>query len=64
MDGLELFNTGYARVCEEFTDASIAVTIMAHQSIGLKGILLNGSEQQVTSSDSGISEFCLIRSFE
>ncbi|KAL0585911.1 hypothetical protein ABG067_004445 [Albugo candida] len=45
-NGLELSNTGYARVCEEFTDASIAVTIMAHQSIGLKGILLNGNEHQ------------------
>ena len=51
-NGLELSNTGYARVCEEFSDASIAVTIMAHQSIGLKGILLNGNEQQVPSADS------------
>ncbi|TMW64493.1 hypothetical protein Poli38472_011373 [Pythium oligandrum] len=46
LDGLGLSNTGYARVCEEYTDGSIAVTIMAHQSIGLKGILLNGNEEQ------------------
>ena len=47
LDGLGLSNTGYARVCEEFTDGSLAVTMMAHQSIGLKGILLNGNEEQV-----------------
>jgi len=45
--GLGLSNTGYARVCEEISvDASLAVTIMAHQSIGLKGILLNGNPAQ------------------
>eukprot|EP00947_MAST-08B_sp_MAST-8B-sp1_P001926 g1926.t1 len=47
LDGLGLSNTGYARVCEEISvDASLAVTVMAHQSIGLKGILLNGNEEQ------------------
>ncbi|RLN21500.1 hypothetical protein BBI17_004145 [Phytophthora kernoviae] len=46
LDGLGLSNTGYARVCEEITDGSLAVTVMAHQSIGLKGILLNGNEAQ------------------
>ncbi|KAF0698713.1 Aste57867_10667 [Aphanomyces stellatus] len=46
LNGLGLTNTGYARVCEELADASIAVTIMAHQSIGLKGILLNGNDAQ------------------
>ncbi|RHY36992.1 hypothetical protein DYB38_005258 [Aphanomyces astaci] len=46
LNGLGLSNTGYARVCEELSDASIAVTIMAHQSIGLKGILLNGNAAQ------------------
>ncbi|KAF1336094.1 Acyl-coa dehydrogenase family member 9, mitochondrial precursor, partial [Globisporangium splendens] len=46
LDGLGLSNTGYARVCEEITDASLAVTVMAHQSIGLKGILLNGNDEQ------------------
>ena len=35
--GLGLLNTNYARVAEAFSaDASIAVTLMAHQSIGLK----------------------------
>jgi acyl-CoA dehydrogenase family protein 9 len=46
LEGLGLSNTGYARVCEEITDASLAVTVMAHQSIGLKGILLNGNDEQ------------------
>lgn len=47
LEGLGLSNTGYARVCEEIcSDASIAVTVMAHQSIGLKGILLNGNQAQ------------------
>ena len=46
-NGLGLSNTGYARVCEEMSvDASLAVTVMAHQSIGLKGILLNGNDAQ------------------
>uniref|UniRef100_H3G932 Acyl-CoA dehydrogenase family member 9, mitochondrial n=1 Tax=Phytophthora ramorum TaxID=164328 RepID=H3G932_PHYRM len=48
LEGLGLSNTGYARVCEEITDGSLAVTVMTHQSIGLKGILLNGNEQQKT----------------
>ncbi|CAH0475275.1 unnamed protein product [Peronospora belbahrii] len=48
LQGLGLSNTGYARVCEEITDGSLAVTVMAHQSIGLKGILLNGNEAQKT----------------
>lgn len=46
LEGLGLSNTGYARVCEEITDGSLAVTVMAHQSIGLKGILLNGNDEQ------------------
>ncbi|CAI5731605.1 unnamed protein product [Hyaloperonospora brassicae] len=46
LHGLGLSNTGYARVCEEITDGSLAVTVMAHQSIGLKGILLNGNDAQ------------------
>eukprot|EP00753_Platysulcus_tardus_P013811 PLAT3867.2.p1 GENE.PLAT3867.2~~PLAT3867.2.p1 ORF type:complete len:622 (-),score=249.41 PLAT3867.2:86-1696(-) len=45
--GLGLSNTQYARVAEEMAqDASVAVTLMAHQSIGLKGILLVGNEEQ------------------
>lgn len=47
LGGLGLNNTQYARVVEEFVfDPSIAVTLMAHQSIGLKGILLCGTEAQ------------------
>ena len=43
--GLGLSNSAYARVAEEVCrDGSIAVTLLAHQSIGLKGILLNGNE--------------------
>ena len=47
-DGLGLSNTGYARLFERIaaTSASIAVTLGAHQSIGLKGILLFGTEEQ------------------
>eukprot|EP00127_Corallochytrium_limacisporum_P001608 Clim_evm5s70 gene=Clim_evmTU5s70 len=46
-NGLGLSNTGYARIVEEISmDASLAVTLMAHQSIGLKGILLDGNEEQ------------------
>jgi len=46
--GLGLSHTAYARVMQEISavDASLAVTLGAHQSIGLKGILLFGSEAQ------------------
>lgn len=45
--GLGFSNTEYARMVEEITaDASIAVTLMAHQSIGLKGILMYGTPEQ------------------
>ncbi len=46
--GLGLSNTGYARLFERIaaTDASVAVTLGAHQSIGLKGILLFGTDEQ------------------
>ena len=45
--GLGLSNTSYARVVEEVAvDGSIATSLMAHQSIGLKGILLFGNEAQ------------------
>ena len=40
LGGLGLSNTAYARVAEEVCrDASIAVTLLAHQSIGLKGLI-------------------------
>ncbi|KAL9959520.1 hypothetical protein ACROYT_G032847 [Oculina patagonica] len=63
--GLGLLNTNYARVTEAFSDASIAVTLMAHQSIGLKGILLCGNEEQKMkylprlASGEHIAAFCL-----
>lgn len=46
-NGLGLSNTEYARIVEELVmDPAIAVTLMAHQSIGLKGILLCGTQAQ------------------
>ena len=64
--GLGLTNTGYARIVEELvTDPSIAVTLMAHQSIGLKGIVLVGTEEQKSkylpklASGEHIAAFCL-----
>lgn len=45
--GLDLTATEYARMCEVLgRDGSIAVTLAAHNSIGLKGILLCGNEEQ------------------
>jgi len=46
--GIGLSNTGYARVMQELAaiDGSLAVTVGAHQSIGLKGLLLFGTEAQ------------------
>src|SRR5438270_1142199 len=46
--GIGLGNTGYARVMEEVAgwDGSIAVTVGAHSSIGFKGLLLFGSDEQ------------------
>lgn len=47
-DGIGLSNTAYARVMQEVgaLDPSIAVTLGAHQSIGLKAILLFGTPEQ------------------
>jgi acyl-CoA dehydrogenase family protein 9 len=46
--GIGLSASSYARVMQEVAayDASLAVTLGAHQSIGLKGILLFGTEAQ------------------
>jgi len=46
--GLGLNSTGYARVVQQTTkhDGSTALTIGAHTSIGLKGLLLFGTEEQ------------------
>jgi acyl-CoA dehydrogenase family protein 9 len=45
--GAGLSSTGYARVIQEIggLDSSLAVTLGAHQSIGLKGLLLFGSPE-------------------
>ncbi len=47
-DGIGLSATAYARVMQEVAglDASVAVTLGAHQSIGLKAILLFGNDEQ------------------
>ncbi|KAK1339574.1 hypothetical protein QTO34_018127 [Cnephaeus nilssonii] len=64
--GLGLSNTMYARLGEIVSlDASIAVTLAAHQAIGLKGIILAGSEEQKAkylpklASGEHIAAFCL-----
>ncbi|XP_070758177.1 complex I assembly factor ACAD9, mitochondrial [Enoplosus armatus] len=64
--GLGLSNTMYARLAEIISlDASIAVTLAAHQAIGLKGILIAGNEAQKQkylpklSSGEHIAAFCL-----
>jgi acyl-CoA dehydrogenase family protein 9 len=48
LDGIGLSASAFARVMQEVggLDASIAVTLGAHQSIGLKGILLFGTPEQ------------------
>ncbi|XP_038596755.1 complex I assembly factor ACAD9, mitochondrial isoform X2 [Tachyglossus aculeatus] len=64
--GLGLSNTMYARLGEIISlDASIAVTLAAHQAIGLKGILIAGSDEQKAkylpklASGEYIAAFCL-----
>jgi len=46
--GMGLSTTGYARVVQEMTglDSSVALTLRAHQSIGTKGLVLFGTEEQ------------------
>jgi acyl-CoA dehydrogenase family protein 9 len=46
--GQGLRQTGYARVSEEFAqiDATLSVIMGVHQSIGMKGIVLYGSDEQ------------------
>ncbi|XP_007573402.1 complex I assembly factor ACAD9, mitochondrial [Poecilia formosa] len=64
--GLGLSNTMYARLNEIIAlDGSIAVTLAAHQAIGLKGILIAGNEAQKKkylpklASGEHIAAFCL-----
>ena len=46
--GLGLSNAGYARVLSQTSshDSSVSLTIGAHSSIGMKGILLFGTAEQ------------------
>jgi len=65
--GLGLSNTGYARVIQQTTqhDASTALTIGAHSSIGMKGLLLFGNDEQKKkylpklASGEWLAAFCL-----
>ncbi|PVD25321.1 hypothetical protein C0Q70_15821 [Pomacea canaliculata] len=64
--GLGLNATKYARIAEVTSlDGSIAVTLAAHQAIGLKGILLSGTEEQKQkylpklSTGEHVAAFCL-----
>uniref|UniRef100_A0A669P322 Complex I assembly factor ACAD9, mitochondrial n=1 Tax=Phasianus colchicus TaxID=9054 RepID=A0A669P322_PHACC len=64
--GLGLSNTMYARLGEIISlDGSIAVTLAAHQAIGLKGILITGTDEQKAkylpklASGEHIAAFCL-----
>ncbi|XP_048877503.1 complex I assembly factor ACAD9, mitochondrial [Brienomyrus brachyistius] len=67
--GLGLSNTMYARLGEIISlDGSIAVTLAAHQAIGLKGILIAGNEQQKAkylpklAAGQHVAAFCLTES--
>src|SRR3954454_24129757 len=46
--GAGLTQTGYCRVSEEFAqiDATLSVVMGVHQSIGMKGIVMHGSDEQ------------------
>ncbi|XP_012931645.1 acyl-CoA dehydrogenase family member 9, mitochondrial isoform X2 [Heterocephalus glaber] len=64
--GLGLSNTMYARLGETISlDGSITVTLTGHQAIGLKGIILVGTEEQKAkylpklASGEHIAAFCL-----
>lgn len=66
-EGIGLSNRGYARVIEQTSryDGSTALTIGAHSSIGMKGILLFGTPEQKKkylprlASGEHIASFCL-----
>ncbi|XP_063147884.1 complex I assembly factor ACAD9, mitochondrial isoform X1 [Candoia aspera] len=64
--GLGLSNTMYARLGEITSqDGAIAVTLAAHQAIGLKGLLIAGTEEQKKkylpklASGEHVAAFCL-----
>jgi acyl-CoA dehydrogenase family member 9 len=68
--GLELSNAGYARVLGQTSghDSSVSLTIGAHSSIGMKGVLLFGNTDQRArylpklASGEMIAAFCLTES--
>jgi len=68
--GLGLSNAGYARVLAETSrhDSSVSLTIGAHSSIGMKGVLMFGTEAQKArylpklASGAMIAAFCLTES--
>ncbi len=68
--GMGLGNMAYSRTLQEVGrhDASVAVTIGAHSSIGMRGLLLFGSEKQkqrympALASGEQIAAFCLTES--
>jgi acyl-CoA dehydrogenase family member 9 len=68
--GLELSNGAYARVLSQTSshDSSVSLTIGAHSSIGMKGLLLFGNDEQKKrympqlASGERIAAFCLTES--
>jgi acyl-CoA dehydrogenase family protein 9 len=66
-DGMGLSNSGYSRVLQQTSrhDASTSLTIGAHSSIGMKGLLLFGTPEQKNkylpklASGETIAAFCL-----
>jgi len=69
-DGIGLSNSGYSRVLQQCSryDSSVSLTIGAHSSIGLKGLLLFGSDAQkkkylpALASGEMIAAYCLTES--
>ena len=69
-DGLGLSNSGYSRVLQQTSryDASTSLTIGAHSSIGLKALLLFGTDEQKSkylprlATGEMIAAFCLTES--
>ena len=69
-EGMELSNAAYARVLGQTSrhDSSVSLTIGAHSSIGMKGLLLWGNEEQRArylpklASGELIAAFCLTES--